>query len=166
MLPPSAICCRLIPLRELTHCLQWALPRYRIERASWILSQVTQRVQTGRSSEIVAGTASRCSEAGTLEHLLAAAIAIEQAAGAATLLLLQAVSAEELQRILDCDSQAVALGPGTAWTADADWIAADAQHLIRPLLEPVLQRLRALGITFLQAACDEPSQAALLRPPA
>jgi len=162
MLPPTGICCSLVPLAELTPCLRWALPRYRIDRASWILSQVMQRVQAGHSNQIVAGTVWRCSAAGTREQRLAAAIAVEQAAGAATLLLLQTVSAEELRRFSDSGSVVANDELASAAAADGILDGGDGRHLIRPLLEPVLQRLRSLHITFLQAACDEPRQATLL----
>ena len=78
MLPHSGIGCRLVPPAELTPCLRWALPRCRLDRASWILSQVTERVQAGRDAEIVAGTASWSSDTAS-EHLLAAAMVVDQA---------------------------------------------------------------------------------------
>ncbi len=152
MLPPSGLCCCLVPTSELTQCLQWALPRYRLDRAFWILSQVTQRVQAGQAHQIVAGTAWCRGETGTLGERIAAVIATEQSAGAATLLLLQTVSAAELQQIV------TSTGPNAPVAAHAD-----ERQLIRALFEPVLERLRSLGITFLQATCDEPAQATLLQ---
>lgn len=162
MLPRPGLGCRLVPPAELTPCVQWALPRCRPDRASWILSQVTERVQAGRGAEIVAGTASWASDTGTAP-LLAVAMVVEQAAGAATLLLLQTVSAQELQRVVAAQRQVG--GPFAQAPAGAASAAAisDPQHLIQPLFEPVLQRLRAQGVSFLQAACDEPSQAGLLQ---
>lgn len=146
MSPSFGLCCRLVPEEELMPCLQWAMPRCRIDQAAWMFSQVTERVEAGRASEIIAGTVSWSSGAGTKTELLAAVMAVQQDPTAATLLLLQTVSAAELQ-VKNGDHPEIS----------------DPRDLIQPLLEPVLERLRRLGITFLQATCDEPQQGDLLR---
>jgi len=74
---------RDVPPGELTNCLQWLLPHVTVARASWIVAQLTARVQRQRVSDILAVEQS-CNEI-----VIAAGIAMVQPASSATLLAIQ-----------------------------------------------------------------------------
>jgi len=129
--------CRLIALDEINECLQWALSRYSIERASWIVRRLTDHVQQGGASSILASVVEEVGsevETGSSsvldrQRMSGAAIAIRQPAGAATLLALQSMSPEGACQVV----------------------------------QPLIDRLSALGTTFIQAGCDDDEQGQLLQ---
>lgn len=148
--------CRLLAPQELTQCLQWVLPLYPLQRASWILNELTRLVQSGRTGEILAAAVlHRPAAAPDRNNLLAAAIVIPQAASAATLLVLQYVDASQPAE----PSRMAGNAPNRVDGDSAD----ERLSIIGHLLRPILGRLRKMGVTFLQAACDGPDQGELLR---
>jgi len=129
--------CRLIALDEINECLQWALSHYGIERASWIVRRLTDQVQQGRASSILASVSEDVgcdSETGgnaalDRQRMSGAAIAIRQPAGAATLIALQSTSPAAVLQVV----------------------------------QPLIDRLAATGTNFIQAGCDDAIQGQLLQ---
>ena len=72
-----------VPLDELTDCLQWLLGKIRLERAQWVVAQLSDRVARQRSRDIFAAASRQDGQ------LVAVALAILQPCGAATLLALE-----------------------------------------------------------------------------
>ncbi|MGV3485655.1 MAG: GNAT family N-acetyltransferase [Planctomycetaceae bacterium] len=72
-----------VPLSELTDCLQWLLGKLRVERAQWLVAQLSDRVARQRLRDIFAVALRQDGQ------LAAMALAISQPRGAATLLALE-----------------------------------------------------------------------------
>lgn len=123
---------RLIPLDQLDSCLRWSLEAYSSGRGGWVIRRLTDKVQRGDLSSIIAAatlSAESISAAGIADSAIhGVGIAIVQEGGAATMLVLRA------------DPE----------TPPGDVVA------------PVVARLRESGVTFLQASADDDSQAAAL----
>jgi GNAT superfamily N-acetyltransferase len=159
MVTSDSPCCRLLVPNELTECLQWALPRYPLERASWILTQLTGLVQSGRTSQIL-GCAVLIDPLQPLDrkNVQAVAVAAVQSGGAANLLILQ-VNDE-----LDTGRQETAADDSSLCDVQnqRDQQQRIGKQRLKQLLDLLLRRLRDQSVTFLQSACNTHEQAGLL----
>ncbi len=131
-LPPV----RDVPANELTACLQFLLGKLRIERAQWVVAQLTDRVERKRIADIFAV------ESRQVGHIQAAALAILQHPGAATLL---------------------ALGLSTEVNRELPPINPQPLAVARQLLARLTTRLAAMDVQFLQAVSESFEQGELLR---
>lgn len=114
-----------IALGELTSCLQWLLGKMRVERAQWVVAQLTDRVERQRMADIFAVESRRDGQ------IVAAALALAQPPGAATLL---------------------AIGDSEA-DGEGDW-AGDRAAPLPAVLARLRSRLHTAGTHFLQAAAE------------
>lgn len=131
-MPPPPYAFEFLPPTKLSGPLQWALPRYRTDRAGWILQRLSDQLQRAGGQGIITAIAIDRQHGG----LAGAAVAVPQAARSATLLLLQA------------DQR------GSADPPDPE--------LVTQLAAMVSGELQRRGISFVQASCDDPAQAQIL----
>jgi GNAT superfamily N-acetyltransferase len=120
---PSSI--RDVPPSELTACLQWLLEQVRVERAQWIVAQLTERVKRKRIADILAV------EAVSRGVLVGAAIAVLQSPHAANLL---AISQQA-----NGGNQAIGNAP---------------RSLDSAVFGRLIERLQAAHVTFLQTSTE------------
>jgi len=123
---------RLIPLDQLDSCLRWSLDAYSPGRGGWVIRRLTEMVQQGDLSSIIAAatfSAGNADAAALPDHAFhGAGIAIVQGDDAATMLVLRADSPKSASEVVT----------------------------------PLVARLRGSGVTFLQASSDDASQAETL----
>jgi ribosomal protein S18 acetylase RimI-like enzyme len=125
-----------VSANELTACLSWLLGKLRVERAQWVVAQLTARVERKRISDIFAV---QSQQAGQIN---AAAIAIIQHPGAATLL---------------------AIGDTTDDDLSAGTLSLHSTLPIDAVFNQLAARLAAGGVQFIQAASESFEQAKQLQ---
>jgi len=116
---------RDVPPNELTACLQWLLGHVRVERAQWIVAQLTDRVKHKKIGDILAVEATRNGQ------LKSAAIAVLAAGHAANLLAISRPSNGGFDRVKN---------PAAITNAE--------------VFGRLVNRLRAAQVTFVQTSAD------------
>jgi ribosomal protein S18 acetylase RimI-like enzyme len=139
---------RLVRLERLSDCLQWVLPHYQIDRASWIINRLTAQVHIGGAHDI-----------------LAVATFTDTPNDFGVDPFGDTNCEPGVSNPVDCAGEIVGVAiavtqPGRAATLLAIHVTGEATP--EELLLPLLQKLASRGVIFIQASSETAAQASLL----